>query len=988
VAFQTRARTIDHLGREQIADCPTAISELWKNAYDAYATSVELNIFDGDEPTAAMTDDGHGMNRDEFISRWLVVGTDSKVSMGSVPIADMNGLRLRPKQGQKGIGRLSSANLGPLLLLISKRSESPFLAALVDWRLFENPYLNLSDIEVPLIEFGEKTELFSLLPAMFNSLLGNVKGDPSTARGSRVHQAWEQYDAIWREQLAHKSQDKFPPSQRIASTIIRSVFEEKHLRQWAVWNGKSPHGTAMLVSQLNFDLKILLKPHEMDAAARGARERFFETLSSFVDPFLDSLRPNVSGVDPQFHYEVRTWIGDTPRIEVGKGKEFNRTMVEAMEHMLDGFINIRGEFKGRVKAFGKWQDNEVVIRPPDDLIIPEGFDSLLGPLDIFIAAMEFDQKNSTHPPLEHKHFKDLAEKYSGFLVFRDGLRVLPYGREDNDFFEIEMRRSKHAGREFWNQRQMFGRIAISRNTNPNLKDKAGREGLLDNRAAKTLKVLISNILMQSARQFFGTASTIRTELLPTINETNKKEKARENRNALRRKQRRNFQSNLKQFRSEMPSVLANLRELTRRGTPVNEAELDEISQKLADVKESRAKFRLGEVPDQLGPLDTPFKEFRADMQRSSEMIAAVEGTLQLAISELSLDNPTAAAEKQLARNSGQISRRIRSWKNKIEELQRKEFERIRGLMEQRSKLYGAEMLPLLGRLSSGDLNLQEVFSLFEAHRQKIDEENENLFSPYISALESMGESIDLESVASFGIDEASELRLEIDRLNGLAQLGITVEIIGHDLEDYDQIISAAITRLPETVRSHEAFSDIQFGVDGLTDQLRFLSPLKLSGNRRQDWVTGGEIWSYVNNFFELMMSRAGIDFSATDAFRRFRVFDQPSRLFPVFINLINNARYWVTFQKDGQKRILLTVVDNKIVVSDSGPGIAPEDIESLFTLFFTRKARGGRGVGLYLCRANLAAGGHTISYSRTTDRMPLPGANFVIDFRGAEYHGG
>lgn len=29
-AFQTRARTIDHLGREQIADCPTAISELWK----------------------------------------------------------------------------------------------------------------------------------------------------------------------------------------------------------------------------------------------------------------------------------------------------------------------------------------------------------------------------------------------------------------------------------------------------------------------------------------------------------------------------------------------------------------------------------------------------------------------------------------------------------------------------------------------------------------------------------------------------------------------------------------------------------------------------------------------------------------------------------------------------------------------------------------------------------------------------------------------
>lgn len=47
VAFKTRARTIDHLGRGQIADAPTAVSELWKNAWDAYATQVSLNIFDG-----------------------------------------------------------------------------------------------------------------------------------------------------------------------------------------------------------------------------------------------------------------------------------------------------------------------------------------------------------------------------------------------------------------------------------------------------------------------------------------------------------------------------------------------------------------------------------------------------------------------------------------------------------------------------------------------------------------------------------------------------------------------------------------------------------------------------------------------------------------------------------------------------------------------------------------------------------------------------
>ena len=79
-AFQTRARTLDHLGREQIADCPTAISELWKNAYDAYARNVQLDIFDGERPVAVISDDGHGMNSEEFFDRWLVVGTESKAT--------------------------------------------------------------------------------------------------------------------------------------------------------------------------------------------------------------------------------------------------------------------------------------------------------------------------------------------------------------------------------------------------------------------------------------------------------------------------------------------------------------------------------------------------------------------------------------------------------------------------------------------------------------------------------------------------------------------------------------------------------------------------------------------------------------------------------------------------------------------------------------------------------------------------------------------
>lgn len=81
----------------------------------------------------------------------------------------------------------------------------------------------------------------------------------------------------------------------------------------------------------------------------------------------------------------------------------------------------------------------------------------------------------------------------------------------------------------------------------------------------------------------------------------------------------------------------------------------------------------------------------------------------------------------------------------------------------------------------------------------------------------------------------------------------------------------------------------------------------------------------------------------------------------------------------------MDIVDGKVVVADDGPGVEEDDLKHLFTLFFTRKLRGGRGVGLYLCRANLAAGGHTIDYIKDGNLKRLPGANFIIDFKGAKY---
>ncbi len=987
-SFQARARTVDHLGREQIADCPTAISELWKNAFDAYARTVELNILDGKEPVAAIVDDGHGMRREELLQKWLIVGTETKVLANDTTLPDRNGLKPRPRQGQKGIGRLSCANLGPILLLVSKRKEDSFVAALIDWRLFENPFVNLSDIHVPVTEFNECENLFSQMPNLVSVLSENVTGGKDKDRKDRLRNAWADYDQLQNTEGNQVSPAQ-TPSGLILSSISRVSFEPRHVKRWPVWTGQSEHGTALLISGINYDLRVHIDSSVRDAAADAAKERFFETLSSFVDPFVDPTDQAGSGNDLQFTYAARVWNGDAHRLIVGTDKQFDKRQVDDMEHRIDGQVDELGVFTGRVRAFGEWVGSDCVIKPPDDVTIPTRSDTLLGAFQIYIGSMEFTGggANTTHSKAEFERYKALAAKYSGFMIFRDGLRVLPYGRADNDFFEIESRRTRSAGREFWNHRQMFGRVAITREGNPNLKDKAGREGLLDNRAAKTLKELVSNILKQSARQYFGSASELRKELLPQIKDDNRRKRAAEARARLRKRQRQEFSAKLRRFSRDLPEFAKSVEQYVDGLTVETENDIAKARIALDDFRQRTFDFVLPGEPKSLGALEARYADYRRQMRAVESALKMLHEELDRKIEEIRPSNPRASLEEQRKRQAGQIGRRVDTWNESINALQRAEYARIRDLVNQRKDLFHSEADGLLHRFDTGNLPYSEVSKLMDGLKQRIDEENADLFVPYIAALQNLQERIDLEHLATFGMEEIADLRIELERLNSLAQLGIAVEIVGHELQGYDDIIGSALNQLPKDVRDSSAVKDIEFGYEGLTDQLRFLSPLRLAGPKIQRWITGAEIADYVSEFFAVTLTKNRISMIATPGFRNLRVFDQRSRLYPVFINLINNSIYWLGLSDNVDRRIVLDLVGRDAVVSDNGPGVEPEDIDSLFSLFFTRKARGGRGVGLYLCRANLTGGGHRIRYEPDAADMPLSGANFVISFGGADFDG-
>ena len=131
----------------------------------------------------------------------------------------------------------------------------------------------------------------------------------------------------------------------------------------------------------------------------------------------------------------------------------------------------------------------------------------------------------------------------------------------------------------------------------------------------------------------------------------------------------------------------------------------------------------------------------------------------------------------------------------------------------------------------------------------------------------------------------------------------------------------------------------------------------------------------MRTFFDSKLSSGDVEFEGTISFNAF-VFDAPEAVVcPTFINVIDNALYWLISVND--RKITIDYKDNKIFIMNNGPKIDDSELENIFTLFYTRKVN-GRGIGLYLARRSLRAIGLDIYASNDKKDNKLNGACFII----------
>lgn len=254
----------------------------------------------------------------------------------------------------------------------------------------------------------------------------------------------------------------------------------------------------------------------------------------------------------------------------------------------------------------------------------------------------------------------------------------------------------------------------------------------------------------------------------------------------------------------------------------------------------------------------------------------------------------------------------------------------------------------------------------ESRILKVTEDRSNLLELILAQLEAVDFSGDTSTLDQLVAVEQRNLLLEEETEVDLqlAQLGMAVEIINHEF-------NATVRSLRTNLRRLKAWADvnkdleslyrnIRASFDHLDGYLTLFTPLQRRLYRQAVDISGSEIYDFLDDLFKQRFARHSITLVRTSAFSKARITGFPSSFYPVFVNLIDNAIYWLSQQNTSrERRIELHATNGSFLISDTGPGVDARDSEDVFEFGFTRKP-GGRGMGLHISRQTLRRVGYDL----------------------------
>jgi nitrogen-specific signal transduction histidine kinase len=973
--FAVRARAVDMLGRQQIAGIPTAIHELFKNAHDAYATRVEVD-FIRELNRLVIRDDGLGMSEEDFRDRWLALGTESKFGANAEALAKWTGpqnLPIRPLMGEKGIGRLAIATIAPITFVLSRAIRRDGLreltGCLVCWPLFELPGLDINEIEIPLRTFSQfpsAGDMSAMVDEVKSNIESIVASEPARNRLLSLLDACE-FDPIemdhWFAQTAEE-------------------IEEPNLSLT-----HDQYGTHFYLFECDDSLLADIGEVEVDDGESAS------AIKRMLLGFGNSMSPaHAPPIKAEFRDHKPT--GNFDEL-IGGDEFFSPEDLLAGDHFLEGRFDEYGQFHGTLRIY-RHDPIELTLSWPE----AKGKLIACGPFDLRLGVIQGDRQDSLLDPEEYNRISRKMSRFGGIYVYRDGIRILPYGLPDVDWLGIEVRRSKSYSDWFFSHRRMAGYIALNRQDNWALNEKAGREGFRQNRAYRDLQAVLENWLKQVAKDFFRKTSE-RSPIYREVLDARRREAAR------LRERKEKVQELKSRFRTELnaqhDAIDASEHEHTvesildealirLQGTepPVSSnlsgVQKQALSSETIKIEDSAvAKFeKIGrslQIPRprnfSLSKSDTGAYESYLDwlegfrehkLEPALEQVRSTANRMreQVGVRVSHSERARTAIDGEINRTDNLVSKLVKDVQSESEHFRRTVTARTKKLREDflediqslRSDLQREDLDLLSGDAASEaqrgiEIRLEKIFVItrgeLEALRDQLRAVSEDIRQ----------ESLPDETIAALE-GRVGELEEQLTFYNDLAQAGSAVSILGHELENVVSGLRGTIRDIKPwadgTPELHTIYDRLRTYYDHLDSYIGLFSPLSRRVRRRRVEVTGASILSYVRELFSDRLERAGIELIATEAFQNWSTSNFRSTLIAAVVNIVDNAIYWIGSDRHAEPWIKFDAFEDGIVVRNGGPGVPRRAARTIFEFGMSNKP-GGRGMGLAVSREALSSTG-------------------------------
>lgn len=448
------ARLLTMLGEQLIKNEQIALAELIKNSYDADAEWVKVRfvdfgfdekkkeIFKTKDSKIIIEDNGCGMSMGVIEDSWMNPATPNKKTRENEEI------KTTPKkhriiQGEKGIGRFAILKLG-------------------------------RDIKITTRPEGQNTEY------VINYNLSQYDDDFLTKKEEGKDEVIEQ--KIYIDDIS------IPVSEQKPIVLV----DRKVIVNNSVFESRNDHGTVIEISNLKgeWSFEKIKKVNAESQKLESIFEKIFSEKKK-EDLFEIGFECNSDRLlySDETIKELSSLLENSAVLKITNGLysekdgrfTYKINNVPYALSLKDCQISGLSVFKERFAEKNLFDETEIRNTTCGDF-----------KFNFFVFDFAADKESAYY--LDKKDKETIKEHR--IYLYRDHIRVAPYGDPDNDWLEIDKKRGVGRAGDYLSNDQVVGFVDISKQGNPRLKDKTNREGLIEEgNATRDFIVLLHSFLL-------------------------------------------------------------------------------------------------------------------------------------------------------------------------------------------------------------------------------------------------------------------------------------------------------------------------------------------------------------------------------------------------------------------------------------------------------------------------------------------------------------